>query len=235
MLVFQGLVMVHVLAGTVALFSFWAPILSKKGSPRHIYWGRIFANAVTVAAILACAMGILNLTLTDMRHPMLADRGVFRGLFGWMMLYLGLLSLLLVRYGLVAVKNKRGGAAVQVKVNQAGMAVVAAAALQCGWQGILLSQPLMIALALLGLITVATFLPATLRPPMGSSFVAEHLKAMIAAGISAYTAFLSVGLLRIFPEQVFNPIIWAIPSIVGIMLIIHHLRKLRKPTGLQGR
>jgi hypothetical protein len=224
MLVFQGLVMVHVLAGTVALFSFWVPIFARKGAGHHVRWGRIFAQAVTLAALLACAMGILNLTLTDTRHPILLDRGVFRGLFGWMMLYLGLLSLLLIRYGLIAVRNKRGRAATQARLNQAGMAVVAIAALQCGFQGVLVHQPLMVALAGLGLITVATFLRASLRPAVGQSYIAEHLKAMVAAGISAYTAFLSVGLLRIVPAQVFNPLIWSLPSVVGVMLIIHNLR-----------
>ena len=63
--------------------------------------------------------------------------------------------------------------------------------------------------------------------PSREGLLAEHLKAMIAAGISAYTAFLSVGLLRIVPEHVFNPLVWSAPSVVGVMLIVHHLRKVR--------
>jgi hypothetical protein len=227
MLVFEGLVIVHILAGAVALVSFWIPILAKKGSASHVRWGRVFANAVTIAATLACVMGVFNLTLTNMRHPSLDDRAVFAGLFGWMMLYLGLLSLLLVRYGLTAIFDKRGEAQGQVRMNRIAMGVVAVSALQCGYQGIIVNQPLMIALALLGLITVATFGRTSFRVSKAkSNYLAEHLKAMIAAGISAYTAFLSVGLLRVFPAQVFNPIIWSIPSVVGIMLIIHHLRML---------
>jgi hypothetical protein len=40
-------------------------------------------------------------------------------------------------------------------------------------------------------------------------------------GISAYTAFLSVGLIRMVPEHVFNPAIWAGPSVIGVSLILY--------------
>jgi hypothetical protein len=86
-----------------------------------------------------------------------------------------------------------------------------------GWQGIILGQPLMIGLAALGLGAAITFLIALLRPATKpADHVREHLKAMVGAGISAYTAFLSVGLLQIVPDHVFNPAIWAIPSAVGV-------------------
>ena len=101
------------------------------------------------------------------------------------------------------------------------------AAINCGWHGIILGQPLMIGLAALGLGAAITFLIALLRPSTKpADHVREHLKAMVGAGISAYTAFLSVGLLQIVPDHVFNPAIWAIPSAVGVGLIIVHLRRI---------
>ena len=36
---------------------------------------------------------------------------------------------------------------------------------------------------------------------------------MVATGIAAYTAFLSVGLIEMFPAHAFNPAIWALPTI----------------------
>jgi hypothetical protein len=223
--VFELLVAGHVIAGTLALVSFWAPVILKKGSPGHIRSGRIFAWSLTVAALLACSMGILNLTLSNTRHPTLVDRAMFDGLFGWMMLYLGLLSLLLVTYGMATISARRRRIDIRNWRGIAALVVVALAALQCGVQGVRLGQPLMIALSVLGLITVGTFARTALfTQPSSQGWIGEHLKAMIAAGISAYTAFLSVGLLRVFPEHVFNPLIWSVPSVVGVMLIIHHLR-----------
>ncbi len=227
MTVFGILIVGHICAGTIGLLSFWMPVILRKGSPDHIKWGRIFAKAIYAAATIACIIGILNLTTESGRHPVMRDRALFAGLFGWMMLYLGLLSLLLVRYGIAAVANKRTPARNRDAMSLVWLAVVGASGLICGVQGIILAQPLMVALAALGLIAVGTFARAALWPrPERSAYLAEHIKAMVAAGISAYTAFLSVGLLRIVPEQVFNPLVWAVPSVIGVMLIIHHLRML---------
>ena len=68
---------------------------------------------------------------------------------------------------------------------------------------------------------------ALLPFPGPAAQLREHLKAMVAAGISAYTAFLSVGLLRVMPAHVFNPLIWALPSIVGFAIIMVQLRRYR--------
>jgi hypothetical protein len=224
---FDLLIIGHIIAGTITLISFWAPVILPKGSKGHIRWGKIFVRAIYAAAVLACMMGILNLLPGADRHPTLTDRALFRGLFGWMMLYLGLLSLLLTRYGLAALSARRKRGPLTDLPTRLGLLVTGLAALQCGVQGWLLANGLMMGLAVLGLVTVITFGWQALKPaPTAQNLVAEHLKAMIAAGISAYTAFLSVGLLRIVPEHVFNPLIWSAPSVVGIMLIIHQLRKI---------
>ena len=64
-------------------------------------------------------------------------------------------------------------------------------------------------------------------PPRGTH-VGEHFRALIGMGISAYTAFLSVGLIRMVPEHVFNPAIWAGPSVIGVGLIIWFTLKGKK-------
>ncbi len=223
---FDLLIIGHIIAGTVTLISFWAPVILPKGSKGHIRWGRVFVRAIIAAAIIACLMGILNLLPGADRHPALADRALFRGLFGWMMLYLGILSLLLTRYGIAALAARRKRQALTDPLTRIGLIITGLAALQCGVQGWLLGNGLMMGLAALGLVTVITFgWQAMKAAPARQGLLAEHLKAMIAAGISAYTAFLSVGLLRIVPEHVFNPLIWSAPSVVGVMLIVHHLRK----------
>ena len=225
---FDLLIIGHIIAGTITLISFWAPVILPKGSRGHIRWGRIFVRAIYTAAIMACLMGILNLLPGADRHPTLTDRALFKGLFGWMMLYLGILSLLLTRYGVSALAARRSGQALTDLPTRLGLLVTGFAAAQCGLQGWLLGTGLMMGLATLGLITVITFGWQAMKPaPSRQGLLAEHLKAMIAAGISAYTAFLSVGLLRIVPEHVFNPVVWSAPSVVGVMLIVHHLRKVR--------
>lgn len=231
MTLFHTLVIGHVIAGTVALTSFWVPVLSRKGGPAHRRWGKIFVIALTVAAFAAIGMALLNLTVERSRWPELADRDLFEGLFGWMMLYLGVLSLGLIHHGWQAVRGRSIQQHRPPVVDVTVQLAVLFAGIQCAAFGTRLGQPLMVVLALLGVVAAITFIAARLRPAADRlAPVREHLKAMVAAGISAYTAFLSVGLLRVMPAHVFNPLIWAVPSIVGAIIIIVQLKRYRPIT-----
>jgi hypothetical protein len=230
MLLFTALIVGHVIAGTIALTSFWVPVVSRKGGPAHRKWGRMFHYAVCAAAWMAIAMAILNLTFADNRHPTLTDRNLFEGLFGWMMLYLGVLTLGLTTYGMGQAQSRRSGGRMSLQWHMPIQAAVLVAALICIIDGIILRQPLMIALALLGIGTAITFVIAILRPGQERiAPVGEHLKAMVGAGIAAYTAFLSVGLLQVFPAYVFNPLIWSVPSLIGVGIILYQVKAIRRP------
>lgn len=230
MALFTALIVGHVIAGTVALGSFWVPIVSRKGGASHRKWGRVFHYSVSIAAWFAIAMALLNLTWADDRHPTLTDRALFEGLFGWMMLYLGILTLGLTTYGIGQARARRSGEAMPLRWHIPIQSAVLVAALICAADGIMLIQPLMIALACLGVGTAVTFVRAMLSPQRDAgAAIGEHLKALVGAGIAAYTAFLSVGLLQLFPAYVFNPLIWSIPSIIGTAIIVVQLKRLRRP------
>lgn len=235
MTLFTGLVAVHIVAGLVSLISFWGPVVARKGGRTHRRWGRVFSVALKVAGFSAIGMALLNLTLASDRHPVLKDRLAFEGLFGWMMLYLGLLALSMVYYGIEAARGGTPGGARPTAANLGLQILVLATASWCAWFGHISGQPLMIILALLGIGSSATFIFAMARPSdMAQAHVREHLKAMVGAGIAAYTAFLSVGLLRFVPAHVFNPVVWAAPSIVGVPIILFHLERIgrRRQTAL---
>ena len=59
----------------------------------------------------------------------------------------------------------------------------------------------------------------------------EHLKGLVGAGISVYTAFFAFGAVRIMPELALNPGLWAVPLVTGVGIILYHWRKI----GLQQR
>ncbi len=220
----------HVGAGIAALTSFWGAILTVKGGRAHRAWGRVFTTGIYAASAMALGMGSLSLVWPLAMHPQLTDETLYRGLFGWMMVYLALLTISMTRYGLMVIANKRRHDANRHWTMVALQLLVLAFAINCAGQGLWLGQPLMILVALLGFGTTLTYLRFMYRPaPAARAWLPEHLKAMVATGISAYTAFLSVGLIELFPAHAFNPVIWAIPGTVGMMLIIHYLR------GLPGR
>ncbi|MFY7852183.1 MAG: hypothetical protein ACOVQ6_10420, partial [Brevundimonas sp.] len=57
-LLFKSLIAVHVVFGTVGLVSFWVPVLSRKGSPAHRLWGRVFANSILAAGLIAILLSL---------------------------------------------------------------------------------------------------------------------------------------------------------------------------------
>lgn len=227
---FNMILVVHVAAGVGALTSCWGSVLTRKGGPAHRRWGRVFATSIYTASFMALGMGALSLRWPLAMHPQLSDEPLYRGLFGWMMIYLALLTMSMTRYGLRMIANKRNHAANRHWTMIALQLAVLVAGTNCLIQGLMLGQPLMIGVSIIGFGTTSTYLWYMFRrSPAPRDYIPEHLKAMVATGIAAYTAFLSVGLIELFPDHAFNPAIWILPTIVGVGLIGYFLRTLKRP------
>jgi hypothetical protein len=189
----------------------------------------VFSASIYVACFQALGMGVLSVVWPTAMHPQLADFELYRGLLGWMMIYLALLTLSMTRYGLQMIANKRRHDANRHWSMVALQLAVLVTGINCFVQGIILRQPLMILVSILGFGTTMTYLWYIYKAVRGpADYIPEHLKAMVATGIAAYTAFLSVGLIEMFPHLAFNPVIWAAPSVVGMTLIIYFLRRYPK-------
>jgi len=229
---FEAIVVLHVLVGTVGLVTFWVPIGARKGGGQHRKWGKIACRGFIAAGFLAIVMALLSLFGPELRLPMIKDRVLFNGLFGWMMLYLGMLTIGFAHYGLAVVAHRNSRTALRGWRHQAVFAAVVVLALQCGIYGLTTAQPLMALVALVGLVAVATQQRFIWRREVAvGSHVPEHFRSLLGMGISAYTAFLSVGMIRMFPDHVFNPLVWAVPSIVGVSLIIRYMLGFRRVSG----
>lgn len=232
MTLFHALVLLHVVTGAVGLTAFWGPIVTKKGSLRHRKWGRAACYGFLGAGALAIAMSFLSLWGPEHRHPEIADRDLFDGLFGWMMLYLGTLTVGFVDYGLAVVRHSRERKALRLFRYQAMIAAVIVTGAWCGIYGYRVGHPLMVLVASIGIAAMLIqqrYIWRAADFPKGTH-VGEHFRALIGMGISAYTAFLSVGLIRLVPEHVFNPVIWAGPSVIGVGLIIGFTLQAKKAT-----
>lgn len=229
-MVFEALVVAHVVTGAVGLTAFWGPIATRKGAAKHRRWGRVACYGFLGAGSLAIAMALLSLYGPEARHPEIIDRTLFDGLFGWMMLYLGTLTIGFVDYGLAVVKHSRDRRGLRAFRYQAVIAAVIVSGAWCGIYGWQVGHPLMMLVAFIG---IAAMLIQQRYIWRGEDFprgthVAEHFRALIGMGISAYTAFLSVGLIRMVPEHVFNPAIWAGPSVIGVGLILYFTVQAKK-------
>jgi hypothetical protein len=237
---FHAFVIAHIVVGTIGLLSFWVPVVARKGGVLHRNWGRVFTYAMLAVGSLAVCIATCTLLAPIETHPHLEHTfgaPLIRGIFGWMMLYLAILTVNLAWYGWLCVRNKREVAANREWRNLALQGLLLVTATNCAWHGYLLRQPLMMGIAVIGFATVATNLWFLYGPaPSPHAWLREHVKALVGAGISVYTAFFAFGAVRTFPALALHPVLWAIPLTVGLTIILYHWREIaRKARPLTAR
>jgi hypothetical protein len=220
---FKALVATHIAIGSVGLISFWVPVLSRKGSPAHRRWGRVFTYCMLITGSVAIAISACTIVAPLETHPHLQDLGLVRGIFGWMMLYLAILTINLAWYGWLCVLNRTHYAANREWRNLALQGLVTLAAANCAVQGWLIGQPLMLGISIVGFATAATNLRYLYKArPARNEWLFEHLKGLVGAGISVYTAFFAFGAVRVMPQLALNPLLWAVPLTTGLSIIIYY-------------
>ena len=231
---FHTLVAAHIVTGAIGLVAFWVPVLVRKGGGLHVKVGRVFTLSMLATGTIACGIALTTLAWPLETHPKLDDPALVRGIFGWMMLYLALLTINLAWHGWLAAANKRDVAANREWRNLLLQPVVFAAALNCLVQGLLIAQPLMIAISFVGFATVATNVWFLWKPAfvVGGhtpfDWQLEHIKSLVGAGISVYTAFLAFGAVRLMPEAALSPALWSVPLVTGVTIIIVQQQKVRR-------
>lgn len=231
---FEILIALHIISGAPGLLTFWAPVIAKKGGGRHVFWGRIFTYAMLFTGTMATMMATTTLIAPMETHPQLVDHPEFsdpalvRGIFGWMMLYLAILTINLAWYGWRCITNRQNHLANRHWFNLVLQGLLTIASLNCAIQGIRIWQPMMIGISFVGFATVGTNLFFILRDKPGRmDWLLEHIKGIVGTGISVYTAFFAFGAVRYIPELALAPALWAVPLVVGLALIIYHQQKIR--------
>lgn len=230
---FKVLVVAHITTGGFGAIVLWIPVLGRKGDPRHRRWGTRFSQALIATGLFAIGMSLLTLFDPLGTHPHLGgqfDVAFIRGMFGWMMLHNGILTLNLAWHGWRAVRERGREAPDRSLPTHALQWILLTAAAQCGWQGWQIGQWLMIGMAGVGVATALTNLFFLLRRRLERRhWLKEHIKALVGAGISAYTAFMAFGAVRLMPDLALSPILWSIPLAVGVSIIAYHWVRLDWP------
>lgn len=230
--IFHILVICHIVTGAIGLVAFWVPIASQKGGTRHVKIGKVFVYCMLITGFVA--VGISTTTLlapleTHTDPALKQDADLIRGIFGWMMQYLAVLTINLAWFGWLASANKREHNKNWEWRNITLQVLLTITAINCLVQGLLIGQFLMVGISFVGFATVATNMRFLLKEqPAPMDWLLEHIKALVGAGISVYTAFLAFGAVRFMPEIALNPVLWAIPLTTGISLIIYHQQKVKR-------
>lgn len=240
MTLFKLLIAAHITTGVVGLFAFWVPVATRKGSGKHKFWGRVFNRSMLATATFALGMSLCTLHDPIGTHPHITpdigDRNMIVAIFGWMMFGLALLTINLVWYGWQCIENRSNHAGNLEWRNILLQVLLVAASLNCAWQAYALQQPLILGMTAIGLATAGTNLWFLYKPRRGPmDWLLEHIKALVGAGISVYTAFFAFGAVRTFPELALHPGLWAVPLTVGLTLIIYHQRDVMRRSAVVDR
>ncbi|MEM7660688.1 MAG: hypothetical protein AAF292_00460 [Pseudomonadota bacterium] len=231
---FVTLVILHIIGGVPGLISFWVPVLTKKGGKSHVFWGKVFTISMLFTGTVAVGMSTTTLIAPLPTHPGLAehpelyDASFIRGIFGWMMLYLAILTINLAWHGWRVLKNRRDH-----KTNRGAFSLflqfaLLISSLNCAIQGLLIGQVMMVGISFVGIAAFATNMVFIMQDtPARYEWQLEHIKAIVGAGISVYTAFLAFGAVRLMPSLALAPVLWAFPLVTGLAIIIYHRRAVR--------
>ena len=233
---FHTLVICHIIVGSVGLASFWVPVVAQKGGINHQKWGRVCTWSMLITGTIAIGISTCTLIAPVDTHPLIPDVELVRGIFGWMMQYLAILTINLAWYGWLCVLNKRDRDANREWRNLALQVLLTVAATNCFVRGWLINQPLMMGISMIGFATVGTNLYFLYKPnPSRMDWQYEHIKALVGAGISVYTAFFAFGAVRLMPELALNPALWAVPLVTGLTIILYQWRQVSRRFGSKAR
>lgn len=220
---FEYLVWAHIATGSVGLATLWPPVLGRKGTPFHKACGKVFWGALLATGAIAVGISTCSLLAPLETHPFTDDAAFVRGMFGWMMLYLAVMTVNLAWYGRVIVQNRRNHPANRTLLVFLLQAATFVTAVNCAWQGFRIGQPLMVGMSVVGLAASVLNTQFLLRrDPPWNEWLIQHSRGLVGAGISVYTAFLAFGLVNSVPSLALNPALWAVPCTLGVAYLLWH-------------
>ncbi|NKF21181.1 hypothetical protein [Solimonas marina] len=183
---YQTLLLLHVIAGTGALLSFWTAGLARKGGWLHVRAGRVFF-------ISMCGIGATALPMA----VILGLRGqIITATFLFLLLLLTTSACLT---GWRSLRLKRDANAYRGGWYRALTAATLLGSLVVLAIGLHLGQVLLIGFSAFGIyrgLCMVRFLRRTLSPHW---WLTEHYGSMLGNGVATHIAFLSIGLNRLLP------------------------------------
>jgi hypothetical protein len=221
-ILYRTLLALHVAGGALGMVAFWVPVFARKGAWLHRRAGWAFAGAVAVVAASAVILSVW--TLADplgTRPPSLADIDLDayrsgRMLTGALLGYLGLLTFSFGWIGIRSVEFRTAHERLRGPGTLALLCTLIAASIAVLVTGLFMHAALLAAMSVIGLLAGPRALRYVLaRNPGRSEWLAQHLGAMLGAGIAFHTAFLVFGLRQVVPALHPGPLLWIAPTLIG--------------------
>lgn len=223
---FQLLLWSHILLGSMALFLFWVPVLTKKGGIDHRRFGHYFGKVMYAVALTGAVMGVLAILSPVGFKPQMFETSPSEELlykvrlFWAFLVYLSLITFISVRQGMWALKISAPRQAATLSF-MLPIYLCIAAGLMFITIGVIQKHPLYIPFGVLGLFIGFGVIRYCRRSVVTKrEQIVEHLGGLIGSGIAAYTAFLSFGMRNLVPTDGFIQIAsWIAPGVIGSIYI----------------
>lgn len=229
----KALLALHVIAGFISLVFFWLPIFTKKGSKKHLLYGRIYIKLMWVVVSSAAILSIKNLLIGHY------SQAAFLG-------FLALITANPLWYGISIFKQKKGGEQSFLFCRFAFHTAIVMSAMGLILYGFYLDGKgpaiVMFIFGGLGLTDIPNLVQYVKKVKPQRPAVVEHIVAMITTGIAAYTAFFVFGAGNFFNDLLsgyWSILPWVAPGIIGTFGIRYAVaryekRKIKKPSAPKG-
>ncbi len=193
---YKLLVLVHGLAGVVALLTYWAAALARKGSPLHRAVGRSYL--LSMIAIVATALPMAVIFVLRGKPGIATFLG-----------YVVVLTATAMWLGWRAIRRKRDQRAYRDRMYAVVAVANIASALIVLAVGLRMEQALLMGFSVIGLLNGVPMLQRYRKPMTDANWwLQEHYNAMVACGAATHVAFLSIGLNRLVQSAGFTPPSW---------------------------
>ncbi|MDQ0340787.1 putative membrane protein [Caldalkalibacillus uzonensis] len=214
MILFEGMRWVHIVAGFLALFTFWIPIVTKKGGKVHTRIGWIYTSAMAIVSVSAWYMGLYRIFFSPY-----SDSEVIS--FAWFLIYIGLLSAATAWYGIRVLRFKHRKSRHRHSIDLLFPFLLLSGGIGMSIYGHFINFPLLAWFPLVGIFLGGSQLWYWLRvPKMKGQWLIEHIVGMLSCSIATITAFTVFGAPQLLNIAGSHPVLWFIPTIVMLPVII---------------
>jgi hypothetical protein len=204
-LLYSIALVVHIVAGTVALAVFWVPLVTRKGSRTHRRVGWVYVIAAWVIALTAVVVC----------GRLIADPHPFRHRAGIFLLYVGILAGASALLGVRALRTKGRTEASRALIDLVPPVLLVAGGIALAAFGVQQGMLLYVAFAALGTAQGLARLRFWLTPPSTSKeWFFAHMTGMGTSCITTVTAFVVVNAHNL-GMRTFDLVLWVAPVLVG--------------------
>lgn len=236
---YQALVWGHIVAGSLALLIFWAPMLATKGSAWHRQSGRYYAwllYLVSLSGIACCVLVLAAPTYFKAERfaagTDIAAQSAQIRLFWSFLALLSVLSWVSIRQAVLVLKAGPERLLLKSVSHLSAICLLLLLACYVFWLGGTHQQLLLQIFSVVALLSGIGALRFIFRAEVSRmQIIREHIGAMLGSAIAIFTAFTAFGgrsLLTLSGQG--QLISWLLPSLIGVGLICWYQRRYRLTT-----